>query len=142
MNRRRHDDQFAALPWRMGIGVEILLITSRETRRWVIPKGWPMGKLTPAQCAAQEAFEEAGVEGMTEGRPFGHYAYGKRLKNGKVRELMVAVYPLRVGREHADWPEKGEREARWFAAADAADQVAEPGLAELIQTFARLKSGI
>mgnify|MGYP001765170689 CR=1 FL=1 len=142
MNKRRRDDQYGALPWRMGLGVEILLITSRETRRWVIPKGWPMGRLTPAQCAAQEAFEEAGVEGMSDGRVFGHYHYGKRLKNGKVRELNVAVFPLRVTAQLADWPERHEREARWFSAADAADLVAEPGLAELIQNFARLKSGI
>ena len=142
MNKRRRDDQYGALPWRAGLGVEILLITSRETRRWVIPKGWPMGKLSPAQAAAREAFEEAGVEGLTDGRPFGHYVYDKRLKNGKFRQLNVAVFPMRVVTEHGDWPEKHERETRWFSAAEAAGQVAEPALAELIQNFARLQSGI
>ncbi|MEN9850080.1 MAG: hypothetical protein RL128_243, partial [Pseudomonadota bacterium] len=56
--------QYGALCWRMHRGkVEVLLITSRDTGRWVIPKGWPIDGLAPAQTAAREAWEEAGVEG-------------------------------------------------------------------------------
>ena len=74
--------QYAALPWRQTQGFEILLITSRETRRWVIPKGWPMPGHSAAESAAQEAYEEAGVRGQMSAEPAGHYAYKKRLRGG------------------------------------------------------------
>src|ERR1700761_2252507 len=75
--------QYAALPWRHRHGeeLEILLATSRETRRWVIPKGWPMKNRKPHAAAAQEAFEEAGVSGRVMKRSIGRYNYVKRLKN-------------------------------------------------------------
>src|SRR3569623_26252 len=70
-------EQFAALPWRrMPDGsVKVLLITSRGSRRWVIPKGWPMPDRSPAQAAAQEAYEEAGVVGTPADKALGAYAY-------------------------------------------------------------------
>ena len=76
--------QFAALPWRLGAegAVEVLLITSRETRRWVIPKGWPIKGRSSAKSAAREAFEEAGVVGKIGKAPIGVFAYDKALTNG------------------------------------------------------------
>lgn len=129
--------QYAALPWRRGGagGIEVMLITSRETRRWVIPKGWPITGLDPGASAAQEALEEAGITGDVWAEPIGAYDYDKRLKNGRLQPVEVEVFPLAVGEERDAWPEKGQRERRWFAAVEAADLVAEPRLAELIREF-------
>lgn len=127
--------QYGALPWRQTpMGVEILLLTSRETRRWVIPKGWPMRGCEGGECAAQEAFEEAGIEGRVS-HAIGNYAYSKRLKDGSLRQLTVEVFPLEVAAELSDWPEVAERERRWFSPAEAANAVAEPELAGLIREF-------
>lgn len=130
--------QYAALPWRLGpeARIEVMLITSRETRRWVIAKGWPIEGLTPHASAAREAFEEAGVVGETWEEPVGAYFYEKRLKSGKLRPVTVEVFPLRVDEELPDWPEKGQREKRWFAAKEAAALVHETQLQTLIRAFA------
>lgn len=130
--------QYGALPWRRtDAGVlEILLITSRETQRWVIPKGWPMDRLDPHQAAAQEAFEEAGLTGETAPENIGTYPYGKRLKNGLVRACVVEVFALRVSRLERFWPEKAQRRRRWFTPEAAAERVHEPELADLIRAFA------
>ena len=129
--------QYAALPWRRDAAgrIEVMLITSRETRRWVIPKGWPITGLDPGASAAQEALEEAGITGEVWAEPVGGYDYEKRLKNGRLQPVEVEVFPLAVVEERDAWPEKGQRERRWFAAAEAADLVAEPRLAELIREF-------
>ncbi|HEY9219608.1 MAG TPA: NUDIX hydrolase [Phenylobacterium sp.] len=130
--------QYAALPWRKaeGGGIEVLLITSRETRRWVVPKGWPIAGLEPGPSAAQEAMEEAGIVGEVWGEPVGEFGYDKRLKDGRLQPVQVEVFPLLVEKELADWPEKGQREKRWFPAAKAAELVHEPQLAALIEDFA------
>ena len=129
--------QFAALPFRRGQGrLEIMLITSRETRRWVIPKGWPMADRTPAGAALQEAYEEAGLEGAIADQPFGAYRYLKqRPKAGDVT-CRVEVFPLEVTGQLAEWPEQAQRETHWFAAEDAAEAVDEADLSALIRRFA------
>lgn len=132
-----HRRQYAALPWRhAAAGLEILLITSRETRRWVIPKGWPMITYAPADAAAQEAFEEAGVRGDIADEPIGAFRYRKRLKSGEAQLCRVDVYPLAVTTEAKTWPEKRQRTRRWVPAADAAHMVDEPGLRRIIEDFA------
>jgi 8-oxo-dGTP pyrophosphatase MutT (NUDIX family) len=129
--------QFAALPWRRAPdgSVKVLLITSRETRRWVIPKGWPMPGRTPGQAAAQEAYEEAGVVGDASTRPIGAYSYGKRLRDGAVQAVEVQVFPLEVLVERLAFPEQGQRDKRWIAPAEAADLVDEPDLQAIIRRF-------
>ena len=96
--------------------LEILLITSKERRRWVIPKGNPIPFFLNYESAAREAFEEAGVEGRIATVPVGSLPLRR---NGGARAArraaIVTVYPLLVTREAADWPERGERERRWFA---------------------------
>jgi 8-oxo-dGTP pyrophosphatase MutT (NUDIX family) len=129
--------QYAALPFRRKNGLEILLITSRETRRWVIPKGWPMKGKKPSVAAAREAFEEAGVTGKIERTALGVYSYVKRLKNGAPVPCLVRVFPLEVVGERDAWPEMGQRERRWFTPGDAAAAVDEPELARLIASLAR-----
>lgn len=129
--------QYAALCWRMHRGqVEVLLITSRDTGRWVIPKGWPMDGMDPADAAAREAWEEAGVTGETMPDALGFYSYDKVMKPGHSLPCAVAVYPLRVGELADKFPERKERRRKWFVAAKAARKVAEPELRELLAGLA------
>ena len=66
--------QVAALPVKGKPGkYRVLLVTSRETRRWIIPKGWPMKGRKDHEAAAQEALEEAGVTGHVHKHPMGAY---------------------------------------------------------------------
>lgn len=132
--------QIAALPYRtegaaIDAPVRILLITSRETRRWVIPKGNVSSGMAPHYAAAVEAIEEAGVNGAVCPIPLGSYRYRKRRKNGASLMVDVNVFPLAVTEELDQWKEKDERERRWFTLADAAEAVEEPDLRELIRSF-------
>ena len=128
--------QYACLPWRTTNGrLEVMLITSRGTGRWVLPKGWPIIGATGVESAVQEAVEEAGVRGQASAA-IGRYPYDKVLKDGSVRRLEVEVYPLAVSDELAEWKERAERPRRWFKPDEAAGLVAEPELAEIIAGFA------
>ncbi len=132
--------QIAALPYRSSgsaydAPVSILLVTSRDTGRWVVPKGNPAAGLSPHAAAAVEAEEEAGVRGSVCPTPLGSYRYRKRRGNGSALMFDVEVYPLSVTQELPSWKEAGQRERRWFPLAEAADQVDEPDLADLIRSF-------
>jgi len=134
--------QVAALPYRITDGAtRVLLITSRETRRWVVPKGNPIRGLKPHEAAGQEAWEEAGVTGATCPTPLGEYGYRKRRRDGSSRHITVALFPLAVAREADDWPERDERTIRWFDLPDAAAAVDEPELKRLIAGFRRPPPG-
>jgi uncharacterized protein Yka (UPF0111/DUF47 family)/ADP-ribose pyrophosphatase YjhB (NUDIX family) len=115
--------------------IHILLITSRETRRWVIPKGNVPSGATPHQAAALEAEDEAGVRGAVCPTPLGSYRYRKRRKNGASLMVDVDVFPLAVNRELSAWKEQGERERRWFTLTEAADAVEEDDLRDLMRSF-------
>ncbi len=128
--------QYAALPYRILEGPEFLLITSRETRRWVVPKGWPVKGKKPHACAAQEALEEAGVKGKIAKRAIGCFSYFKRLPGNALVTCSVDVYPLTVERQLERWREQGQRSLGWFSAAEAAALVKEDELANLIDAFA------
>ncbi|MGN7867579.1 NUDIX domain protein [Paracoccus haematequi] len=111
---------------------DVVLITSRGTGRWVIPKGWPMeGKSLPA-AAATEAWEEAGVEGRVQDAELGRYRYDKEQDRGFSVPIEVRVFLLEADRQRADFPEAKQRKRRWFAPADAARLVAERGLREIL----------
>lgn len=132
--------QIAALPYRAtGEGrngpVEVLLVTSRRTGRWVIPKGNRRKTEQPHVAAAREAAEEAGVSGAICPASLGSYEYCKTLRTGGEAMAQVRVYPLAVTEEHSDWPEAGQRTRRWFSLAAAAEAVAEPDLQALIRSF-------
>jgi 8-oxo-dGTP pyrophosphatase MutT (NUDIX family) len=140
MARKHHDreqEQVAALPWRRDPdgALRILLITSRETRRWLIPKGWPMKNKTAAEAAAQEAYEEAGLQGVIDEAPIGRYSYDKRPPKRKAQAVEVTVFALEVLVERAAWPEDGEREKRWMAQAEAVDHLDDVGLQALVKAF-------
>lgn len=126
--------QVAALPVRFDESGEpwILLLTSRETRRWIIPKGWRMKGRTPWEAAAQEALEEAGVVGRPRKRPIGSYVYFKRRK-AHFDVCRVDVYVLAFASQLKTWREIGQRDIKWFRLSEAADLVEEPGLVALIR---------
>ena len=125
--------QVAALPVRQGKnGCEVLLITSRETRRWIIPKGWPMKGRKDHDAAAQEALEEAGVVGKVSKHPLGGYAYDKQLGK-RIQPCRVMVYRLDVERELDGWAERDQRERRWYPPTEAAELVSEPNLAAILR---------
>ena len=133
---RPHRAQVAALPVRSGPhGPEVMLITSRESHRWIVPKGWPMKGRKDHEAAAQEALEEAGLEGRIHKRPIGAYTYGKRTARS-VEPCRVMVYRLDVDGERSHWRECGQRERRWFSPAEAAVRVSEPRLASMIRGVA------
>ncbi|MGG5887039.1 NUDIX hydrolase [Falsiroseomonas sp. HC035] len=128
--------QCAALPLTgTGPALRVVLVTSRETRRWVIPKGWIEPGEAPHRSAAREAFEEAGIVGEADPDPIGRFAYTKRKSGGVLLPCDVLVYRLRVVRLLHDWPERRERDRRLVTPATAAGLVAEPELAALLRAI-------
>jgi 8-oxo-dGTP pyrophosphatase MutT (NUDIX family) len=128
--------QVGALPYRrVDSGpVEFLLLTSRETRRFVIPKGWRMKGRSDPQAAAREAAQEAGVKGRVDPAPIGTYSYWKRLKNAFV-PVRVTVFGLEVEVELANWRERRERTRQWLTREQAMSLLDEPELVTLIAGF-------
>lgn len=116
--------------------MSVLLVTTRESRRWTIPKGNIASGVAPHVAAALEAQEEAGVEGAVCPVPLGSFRYRKRKGSGASLMADVEVFPLSVSRELADWPEKAERERKWFSLSEAASMVNEPDLSDLMRSFA------
>lgn len=125
--------QVAALPVRQANNgvLEVLLVTSRDTGRWVVPKGWSSRRLDDASAAAREAYQEAGA--ISE-NPIGNYRYVKRGQDAS-RLVEVSVYLLVVDRLKGRWPEKEQRSRTWFTVPAAAQQVKEPKLRALISAL-------
>ena len=119
-------------------GVEVLIATSLSSRRWILPKGWPMDDMDLAGTARAEAWEEAGVVARP-GDPLelGNYLYEKRLAGGQTVTCEVRVFAFEVDRIETEFPESGERVIRWVAPDEAAELVDETGLAEILRRFAR-----
>ncbi|MDR6874200.1 8-oxo-dGTP pyrophosphatase MutT (NUDIX family) [Bosea sp. BE125] len=114
---------------------EIMLVTSRTTQRWIVPKGWPIKGLKNHEAAAREAFEEAGVIGKISPKPAGRYIYWKRMRDHFVL-CTVKLYLLEVERQLESWAEQGQRRSQWFKPEDAADLVDEPELSTAIRKLA------
>ncbi len=133
--------QYAALPFRVvGADVDVLLVTSRETRRWIVPKGWPIRGLSGAEAAAREAYEEAGVIGDIAEQALGCFSYQKVMSERRQVRCDVALYALQVTRELEAWPEAAQRERRWMPWREAVNSVREDHLRELIIHFATSRS--
>lgn len=132
---RRDGEQIAALPMRRDANdrVKVLMVTSRDTGRWVMPKGWQMDGKKPWHAAEIEALEEAGAKGHIGSQMIGTYRYGKILDDGKVLPCVVEVYPMFVEKLMRDWKERKERKRKWFTPKAAAHRVDEPELAELLR---------
>lgn len=132
--------QIAALPYRadetaIGAPARIMLITSRETKRWIIPKGNIDAGQLPHSAAAQEAEEEAGILGATCPTPLGSYRYRKKKRSGASIWVDVKVFPFAVTEELPTWDEQHQRERKWFSLEDAANAVDEEDLRNLIRSF-------
>lgn len=131
-----HGRQVAALCWRMTTrGLEVLLITSLNSKRWIVPKGWLEADLTPAENAAREAFEEAGVIGEVSAEPIGSYYYLKDRKGRGGFPCSADVFALAVTSQLDDWPEKDVRKLLWLPPEEAAIKVSDPGLRQMLKDF-------
>ena len=134
---RPHRVQFAALCTRMMDGQpEVLLVTSRDTGRWIIPKGWPIDGMDGAGTARQEAWEEAGVKAKSvDPDPVGQFTYDKILKDGSPQPVLTNIYQIQVDSLSDDFPEAGQRERAWMSPQTAAERVREPELQDLLRTL-------
>ncbi len=126
--------QYGALPFRwFDDKLEVMLITSRDTGRWIIPKGWPIEKLKPRQVAMVEAYEEAGLRGKIFGKKsLGRYRYSKFIEDERPIDCEVTVFAMRVERQLKKWPERSQRETRWFSPEAAAPLLSEPELKTIV----------
>lgn len=127
-------DQVAAVPIHIGPDgeIEVLVVTSRDTGRWIVPKGWPIKDKKPWEAAAQEAFEEAGVSGTMSNTPLGTYKYDKWVSKNESIPCLVTVYAMAVDKKHKSWPEDDERRRRWLSPERAAKRVIEPELKAIL----------
>jgi uncharacterized protein len=116
--------------------VEIMLVTSRQTRRWIIPKGNVDHGMSPHAAAAQEAEEEAGARGDIGHDPLGSFTYEKQVVSGLCVAAKVVVFPLSVQEVMNEWKESKWRRRKWFAIDEVADAIQEPGLREIVGRFA------
>jgi 8-oxo-dGTP pyrophosphatase MutT (NUDIX family) len=127
--------QFAALCWRIVHDQpEICLVTTRGTGRWTLPKGWPMDGQTPAEAAAMEAYEEAGLTGFAVDRCLGLYSYVKPRDKSRKPHLAL-VFPLHVQTIHSDWPERSVRRRDWFSPERAAQLLKPRALRHIVERF-------
>ena len=133
--RRPKRLQVAALCYRQdGPQKKVLLITSRDSGRWVVPKGWPIDGLDAAGAAMQEAWEEAGVtKGDIDPTSIGSFEYDKQLDNGAEVAVETKVFAVEVEKMKDEFPEADERTLRWVAPEEAAQMVQEPGLQSILR---------
>jgi len=131
--------QYGILPYRRtkSNSLELLLITTRQSRRWIIPKGWPIKGLKPTKSAAREAYEEAGIRGTVGAKSIGTFVYEKCIEEN------LGTFPcdMRVERQFDTWPEDNERETRWFPSSEALSALQDDGLRELIAAFLKREIG-
>lgn len=131
-------NQYGALCFRRkddGCEIEILVITSRDSGRWIVPKGWPMRGKEPHEAAATEAWEEAGVRGKVRKTPIGRYTYLKDLEGGKVVPCVVEMFQVEVKEVGAQFKERGQRILDWVSPDEAARRVREVELKSLLVNF-------
>ena len=135
---KENGEQIAALPMRLNKSgkLHVLLVTSRETKRWIVPKGWTIKGKSPWAAAEIEAREEAGAVGHVSSEAMGEYGYDKILDNGAVLPCRVRVYPMAVRKLQRRWKEQDERKRRWFAPKEAAELVDEADLAAMLRGLA------
>lgn len=129
-------NQYGALCFRYGDGeIEILVITSRDSGRWIVPKGWPIKGKEPHQAAAIEAWEEAGVRGKVRKTPVGRYTYLKEFSDGKVVPCVVDLFQVEVKEIIPEFKEQGQRQLAWVSPDEAARRVREIELKSLLINF-------
>lgn len=126
--------QIAALPVCSDVNgkLRVLMVTSRDTGRWVMPKGWLMDGKKPWRAAEIEALEEAGATGFISHHAIGTYSYPKRLDDGSKLHCTVTIYPMFVQKLRLRWKERHERRRHWFSLKKAAKLVNEKELSEIL----------
>lgn len=137
MFQRPRKVQVAALCYRKtGADKEVLLVTSRDTGRWIIPKGWPIKGKDSVGTALQEAWEEAGVRaGRGSKTALGSYIYDKAYDGGWSESVETIVYPVAVTELRDKFPEAKQRDRKWVSPREAANMVREPELKNLLSRF-------
>lgn len=134
--------QFAAICYRLKKEkVEILLITSRTSKRWIVPKGWPVNGKTPAEAAAIEAWEEAGVRGTCDGRCIGIFSYSKDMDGNSALPCLAMLFAIEVNELADEYPEADERKRKWVSRKKASKMVDEPELSRILRDFDPRYSG-
>lgn len=133
--------QSGAIPYSVVDGIPaFLLVTSRRSGRWIFPKGKVPEEMTPAQSAAREAFEEAGVEGDIDERPIGSYRSWK-IRGIRRYAIEIDMYPLRVLSQQEEWKERGQRHRHWATLGEARRLLGQRGLRELVDAIDRRERG-
>jgi 8-oxo-dGTP pyrophosphatase MutT (NUDIX family) len=133
----RSVQQVATLPFvNMDAAISVLLISSRRRQRWIVPKGWPVKRLSMPEAAANEAAEEAGVVGLVHDEPIGSYLYRKLMDAGYEVPCHVFVYPMLVLQHTLDWPERSERMMKWCSLEEAASLADDTQLGALLAELA------
>lgn len=134
-------DQIAALPvhWEKNAKLRVLMVTSRDRGRWVMPKGWLMDGTKPWHAAEIEALEEAGAIGFISDTPIGHYHYDKRMEDGTKTRCRVTLYPMIVEKLKRNWKERKQRKRHWFSPRKASKLVEEKELSILLREVADKK---
>jgi 8-oxo-dGTP pyrophosphatase MutT (NUDIX family) len=134
-------DQIAALPvhWDKNGKLRVLMVTSRDRGRWVMPKGWQMDGAKPWQAAEIEALEEAGAVGFISNTPIGHYHYDKQMDDGTKTRGRVILYPMVVEKLKRRWKERKQRKRHWFSARKASKLVEEKELSTLLREVTEKK---
>ncbi|MEJ5019462.1 NUDIX hydrolase [Ochrobactrum vermis] len=129
--------QVAALVYRRDMGaLKVLVITSRGTGRWIIPKGWPQVGRTLAETALREAYEEAGIRGEVSPTPIGSFCYCKTdLPPERINQFTAAVFAVQFNGQEKDWPERDQRICEWVSPQEAADRVEETELKQILNQF-------
>lgn len=133
--------QVAALPYRRddkGM-IEVMLVTTRGTGQWMVPKGWPIPGKSHPEAAAQEAYEEAGVRGRADATEVGRFEHEKTRFPAPSIDCIVAVFPMKVEQELTRWPERGQRTRRWFSIEEAKAAVQSPELAGIIAKIGKIE---
>lgn len=136
--KSKHDvrTQFGAVCYRIVNGkIQILLVTSRRSRLWIVPKGWPIDAKTPAQSAAIEAWEEAGVLGTANSACVGLYSYTKRLLKDDTLPIVVSLFAIHVKRTAKKFPESHQRKRKWVSRKKASNMVSDPELGKILRNF-------
>ena len=128
--------QVAAIPFKYEPdSLKVLLLTTRKTGKWIVPKGWPIEGLNFSQSAEQEALEEAGVKGLISKHPIGDFIYHKKIAPRRKVPCTVLTYGLHVTDQMSEWIEKGQREILWCSLLGAAKKVKNTGLRDIFQNI-------
>ena len=132
-NKHKHTPQSAVIPYRRRRkNIEVLMVTSLGSGRWVFPKGHIKRDISARQSAEKEAFEEAGIGGRLSPNRIGYYRYCKKKKT---RIYQVEVFAMNVTNVLESWPEEHMRQRKWMSPENAANIVKEDDLRILIRYF-------